>query len=53
MVPNIGQDSILLLGYSTLYKEHNLTRFNHQKIATQVDLLPSNREYNQEGPFPQ
>ena len=31
MVPNIEQDSILLLGYSILYKEYNLTRFNHQE----------------------
>ena len=29
MVPYI--DSILLLGYSILYKEYYLTRFNHQK----------------------
>ena len=31
MVPNIESDSILLLGYSILYKEYNLTRFNHPK----------------------
>ena len=31
MVPNIEQDYILLLGYSILYKEYNLTGFNHQK----------------------
>ena len=34
MVPNIEQDYILLLGYSILYKEYNLTRFNHQKNTT-------------------
>ena len=28
MVPDI---EFLLLGYSILYKEYNLTRFNHQK----------------------
>ena len=32
MVPNIEHDSILLLGYSILYKKYNLTRFNHQKM---------------------
>ena len=31
MAPIIEQDSILLWGYSILYKEYNLTRFNHQK----------------------
>ena len=31
MVPNIEYDFILLLGYSILYKDYNLTRFNHQK----------------------
>ena len=31
MVPNIESDYILLLGYTILYKEYNLTRFNHQK----------------------
>ena len=31
MVPNMEYDSILLLGYSILLKEYNLTRFNHQK----------------------
>ena len=31
MVPNIEKDSILLLGYSILYKGYNLTRSNHQK----------------------
>ena len=36
MVPNIQQDYILLLGYSFLYKEYNLTRFNHQKNATHL-----------------
>ena len=30
MVPNIEQDYVLLLGYSILYKELCLTRFNHQ-----------------------
>ena len=36
MVPNINieSDSILLLGYSILYKVHNLTRFNHKKHTT-------------------
>ena len=28
MVPNIEADYILLLGYSILYKEYNLTRFS-------------------------
>ena len=36
MVPNIEEDSILLLRYSILYKEYNLTGFNHQKNATQM-----------------
>ena len=36
MVPNIEKDSILLLGYTILYKEYNLTRFNHQKNATRM-----------------
>ena len=36
MVPNIEYDSILLLGYSILYKEYHLTRFNHQKNTTQM-----------------
>ena len=31
MVPNIESDDILLLGYSILYKEYNLTTFNYQK----------------------
>ena len=30
MVPNIEQDSILFSGYSTLYKEYNVTTFNHK-----------------------
>ena len=34
MVRIIESDSILLLGYSILYKGHNLTRFNHQKNVT-------------------
>ena len=34
MVPSIEQDYILHLGYSILYKEYNLTRFNHQKNTT-------------------
>ena len=38
MVPIIESDYILILGYSILYKECNLTRFNHQKNATQMDL---------------
>ena len=36
MVPNIEQDDILLLGYSVLYKEYNLTRFNHQKTLLKM-----------------
>ena len=36
MVLNIEEDYILLLGYSILYKEYNLTRFNHQKSSTHV-----------------
>ena len=39
MVPIIEEDSILLLGYSMLYEENNLTRFNHKKSATQIDVL--------------
>ena len=31
MVPNIGSDSVLLLGYSISYTEHTLTGFSHQK----------------------
>ena len=31
MVPNIEYDDILLLGYSILCKEYNLTRYNHQE----------------------
>ena len=31
MVPMIEEEYIPLLGYSILYKEYNLTRFNHQK----------------------
>ena len=31
MVPIIESDYILILGYSILYKEYNLTRFDHQK----------------------
>ena len=31
MVPVIELDYILLLGYHILYKEYNLTRFNHNK----------------------
>ena len=31
MVPDVEKDSILLFGYSILYKEYNLTGFNHQK----------------------
>ena len=34
MVPIIEQDSILLLGYSILYKEYTLTRFNHPFVST-------------------
>ena len=36
MVPKIESDYVLLLGYSILYKEYHLTRFNHQKFATHV-----------------
>ena len=36
MVPNKEQDYLLLLGYSILYKEYNLTRCNHQKKATHM-----------------
>ena len=39
MVPIIEQDNILLLGYSILYKEYNLTGFNHQKNATHIVFL--------------
>ena len=31
MVPKIEEDHILLLGYSILYKEYYLTRFNHKE----------------------
>ena len=36
MVPIIEQDSILLLGYSILYKENSLTRVNHPKKTSQL-----------------
>ena len=39
MVPIIEKDSILLLGYSTLYKEYNLIQFNHQKTPLVWSLL--------------
>ena len=39
MVPNIEYDYIFLLGYSILYKEDNLTGFNHQKNATHMRWL--------------
>ena len=39
MVPNIEQDYILLFGYSILYKEYNLAKFNHQKNATHLEVL--------------
>ena len=39
MVPKIEQDSILLLGYSILYEEYNLTGFNHQKNITLFNSL--------------
>ena len=39
MVPNIEQDYILLLGYSILYKEYDLTRVNHQKNTTQLAVV--------------
>ena len=38
------QDSILLLGYSILYKEYNLTRFNHQKSYSLVYVMTSESE---------
>ena len=38
MVPMLDLDYILLLGYSILYQEYNLTRFNHQKKVTHVLL---------------
>ena len=38
MVPNIEEDSVLLLGYSILYKAYNLTGFNHQKNTTHLSL---------------
>ena len=41
MVPNIEQDYILLLGYSILYREYYLTRFNHQKSTTRLSLQKS------------
>ena len=31
---------MLLLGYSILYKEYSLTRFNHQKQATHESTGP-------------
>ena len=31
MAPKLESDYIFLLGYNVLYKEYNLTRFNHQK----------------------
>ena len=31
MVANVEEDYILLLVYSILFKEYNLTPFNHQK----------------------
>ena len=36
MVPIIEYNYILLLGYSTSYKEYNLTRFYHQKNSTHL-----------------
>ena len=41
MVPNKEEDYILLLGYSISYKEYYLTRFNHQKNTTQMNLSTS------------
>ena len=38
MVASIEYYSILPLNYSILYREYNLTRFNHQKNATQEIL---------------
>ena len=40
MVPITELDYILLLEYSILYKEYNLTRFNHQKNTTHVERRP-------------
>ena len=39
MVPNIEYDGILLLGYSLLYKEYNLTSFNHQKTLLTLQSM--------------
>ena len=35
---------MLLLGYSFLYKEYNLTRFNHQKNATHLGFCSGGLE---------
>ena len=40
VVPRMGWDCVLLLGYTILYKEHYLTRFNHQKKALLI-WIPS------------
>ena len=37
MVLNIEQDPILPLGYSILYMEYYLTKFNHQKTLLTGD----------------
>ena len=39
MVPNIELESILLLGYRALYKECNLTGFNHKKKKRFSNIL--------------
>ena len=53
MVPSIGEDYILLFGYSIIYKEYNLTRFNHQKTLLvwgfRFWMLSSDREARAEG----
>ena len=45
MVPNIELDYILVLGYSILYKEYNLTGFNHQKNATHMIIAYFNSDW--------
>ena len=36
MVPNVEKDDVLLWGYSSLCKEHNITGFNHQKNSSHL-----------------
>ena len=38
-VPNMEQDFILLLGYSILYQEYYLTRFNHQREHDSLGVI--------------